>query len=117
MRRLLRLPVRTWRLLIFVLWYAGQLAVANILVARHVLSPSLRVVPGIARVPLRSRKESHLALLTGLVTLTPGTLVLEVGGSPAVMFVHGLHAPDPEELRRQVQALEERLLTVLDPGT
>jgi multicomponent Na+:H+ antiporter subunit E len=115
MRRLLDLPVRTWRLLTFVLWYAGQLVVANISVARHVLSPRLQVVPGIARIPLRCRKESHLALLTGLVTLTPGTLVLDVGGSPAVMFVHGLHAPDPEVLRRQVQDLEERMLIVLDP--
>lgn len=115
MIRLLNLLVRVGRLLTFVLWYTGQLVVANISVARHVLSPRLRAVPGIAAVPLRLRKESHLALLTGLVTLTPGTLVLEVGGAPAVMFVHGLHNPDPETLRHQVQVLEDRLLTVLDP--
>jgi multicomponent Na+:H+ antiporter subunit E len=117
MNRFLHLPARAWRLLVFALWYLGQLSRATALVARYVLAPRAYEVPGIVRVPLRSSRENHLALMTGLVTLTPGTLVLEVRSSPAVVYVHGLQSPDAEALRRQIQDMEERLLAAVHPPT
>ena len=115
MNRLLLLPARSWALLRFSFWYLGQFVQANLAVARYILAPRPGEVPGIVRVPLRSSTENHLAWLTGLVSLTPGTLVLEVDSSLPAMYVHGLQAPDAEALRHQVQDLEERLLAVVHP--
>jgi multicomponent Na+:H+ antiporter subunit E len=117
MNRFLHLPALVWRLLVFALWYFGQLVRSTALVARHVLAPRAHEVPGIVRVPLRSSRETHLALLTALVTLTPGTMVLEVHSEPPVVYVHGLQAPDAEALRRQVQEMEDRLLAAVHPST
>lgn len=113
MRRITHLPGRAWRLLGFGAWYVGQLVVTNIVVARHVITPRPRAVPGIVRVPLRSGRPGDMSMLTALVTLTPGTLVLEVERTPPALYVHGLDAGDPEVLRRQVQETESRMLAVL----
>ena len=116
MTRLFRLLAQVWGLLRFTGWYLGQLVLANASVARHIIAPRPHEVPGIVRVPLRSNRENHLALLAGLVTLTPGTLVLEMHTSPPVLYVHGLQAPDAEALRHQIQDMELRMLAAVDPN-
>lgn len=108
------LPLRIWRTLAFAVWYAWQLVLANVVVARYVIGPRHAITPGIAQIPLRLQEENHVALLIGLVALTPGTLVLDVSIPSSELFVHGLHAPHRDPLRRQVQELERRLMMVLD---
>lgn len=101
---------RTLRLVTFSLWFVGQLARTNVQLAWDVVTPRSRLRPGIVALPLRTRSDAEVAALSGLVTLTPGTLTLAVGEEPAAMYVHGMYAPDADEFRRELDELQDRLL-------
>ncbi len=70
-------------------------------------------VSSIIAVPLRSSSELYLAQTAELVSLVPGTMVLEVRRSTSTLYVHVLDQSDPEELAvtaREVLGAEERVL-------
>ena len=111
------------RLLAFAAYFTRELVVANLQVVREVLVPG-RLAPGIAAVPLRSTSDTEVTLIANLVTLTPGTLSLAVQREPRVLYVHGMFAGDPDEFRRQIADMEDRMLDAVrrdgaprrDPG-
>jgi len=56
-------------------------------------SPS-RLRPGVVLVRLRTADEGLVALVADTITLTPGTLTLEVDVERGLLWVHALHLPD-----------------------
>lgn len=97
-----------------VLYFLRELTRANLRVAADVLTRAHRSRPGIVAVPMKAATELEIALLAGLVSLTPGTLSLEVSPDRRVLFVHAMFAADPDAVRREIQdGLERRLLEVL----
>jgi multicomponent Na+:H+ antiporter subunit E len=109
MRPLTRLR-QAGRLLGFAAYFGRELSVANAQVVWDVLTPRSRLNPGIAAVPLRSRTDAEVTLLANLVTLTPGTLTLAISRDPAVLYVHGMYAPDVDAFRAQLTEMETRML-------
>jgi len=100
--------VRPLRLAGFGLYFLGQLALANVRVARAVLAPLRRLRPAIVAVPLSLDRDAEIALLANLLTLTPGTLSLEVSEDRRTLYVHALGVDDPEALRREIREGFER---------
>lgn len=98
--------------LFFVFLY--ELAVSSIRVALDVLSlrPSYR--PGIVAVPLRVRSETEVLVLSSLISLTPGTLSLDLSEDGRTLYVHGMFVDDPEALKREIaERLEQPVLEAL----
>lgn len=91
----------------FFLW---ELLQANLRVALTVLSPDLksRLRPAIIAVPLDLRSPAQITLLANLLTLTPGTLSVDVSNDHEVLFVHTLYMSSPEAFRREVKEGFER---------
>ncbi len=109
---------RAGRMAGFVGYYLWEVVVANAVVARELVTPGLQIQPGIVELRMRSRRRSDVVLLAALISLTPGTLVLRISGlgdraGPPVLYVHGLHAGDPEVFRRSLTELEDRMLAAL----
>jgi multicomponent Na+:H+ antiporter subunit E len=74
------------------------------------------VAPVVLVVPLRARTGIETATVSGLLTLTPGTLTVGIESSPSsppALWVHGMYGADPEALRAEVQAMEHRVLRAL----
>ncbi|HBA84441.1 MAG TPA: Na+/H+ antiporter subunit E [Verrucomicrobia bacterium] len=106
-QRLRRLPV-------FALYFAWLVIVANVKVARTVLSPGMKLQPGIIAVPLSVEKDSLVVLLANLVTLTPGTLSMEISRDRRTLYVHALDASDPDAVRRDIKiTLEQKIQELL----
>jgi multicomponent Na+:H+ antiporter subunit E len=112
----------------FGLWFVRALVVANVTVAVQVLRPRLDLEQGIVAVPLRTRSPLVATFVANTITLTPGTLTVDirpmefgcddhdVGVEPAasnaspVLYVHCLVTGDPAEVRAEGLALEERVV-------
>jgi multicomponent Na+:H+ antiporter subunit E len=95
----------------FVLW---ELVVANLRVARDVLSPRFGMRPGVIAVPLEARTAAEVTMLSNLISLTPGSLTLDVSSDLKYIFIHAMYVDDPEELAREVKdGFERRLLEVM----
>lgn len=98
----------------FGLWFLGRMVVANWQVARDLLTPGMDTTPGVAAVPLRCRTRTELTILSNLITLTPGTVTIEVDRYGHVLYVLDIYAPEhPDGLRAQVHATETRMLRML----
>jgi multicomponent Na+:H+ antiporter subunit E len=92
----------------FVLYALWELLLANLKVARLVLTPRIRLRPGIVAVPLDLRTDAEITTLANLITLTPGTLSLDVSHDRRVLYVHAIEVVDPEEFRRETKRGFER---------
>ena len=67
----------------------------------------------IIRVRLRSRSDLVLTMTSELVSLVPGSIVLEVRRADSTLYIHALDAVEPDELRQAEQDVldsEERVL-------
>lgn len=114
LRRALRGLGVTVRAVPFGVWFLGRVIAANWQVARDLLTPGLDTTPGIAAVPLRCRTRAELTLLANLVTLTPGTVTLEIGRRGHVIYVLDIYAPTTSDgLREHIHATETRMLRML----
>lgn len=90
----------------FVAFFVYKLVEANLVVARTVIAPHGRVQRGIVAVPLHGCSDAVATLIADAITLTPGTMTLEVRREPLTLYVHALDTRDVEGVRRDVRSLE-----------
>jgi multicomponent Na+:H+ antiporter subunit E len=65
-------------------------------------------------VPLDARTDIEITVLANLITMTPGSLAIDVSDDRRVMFVHSMFVDDPEAFRRSIkESLERRVLELL----
>jgi multicomponent Na+:H+ antiporter subunit E len=105
--------VRLARLPGFLAYVLKEVVVANLRVAAAVIAPAGRLRPAIVAVPLTLDRDAEIALLANLITLTPGTLSLDVSPDRRTLYVHAMATTSPENLRQEIQqGFERRILEV-----
>jgi len=105
---------RVPRVVSFALFFLKELLLANLRLAYDVVRPIHRMRPGVVAVPLEAHTDTEIAMLANLITLTPGTLTLDVSTDRRVLYIHGVQVADAESFRREIKkGLERRLLEVL----
>jgi multicomponent K+:H+ antiporter subunit E len=102
-------PLRSFgRALAFAALVSWDVIVANLQVARAVLSPIARLKPGFATVPVELDDPRAIAILAHTITLTPGTVSVDVAPDRRSLIVHALHMPDPDATVREIRQRYER---------
>ena len=76
---------------------------ANIMVAKIVLKPKLDLKPGIIAVPLRTKTDVGITAIANTITLTPGTLTVDISDDGTVAYVHAIDATDPQDIRDSIR--------------
>lgn len=98
----------------FFFYYVGQLALSNFRVAHDVLTPKRHMRPGVIAIPLDAKSDLEITLFANFVTMTPGTLSLDVSDDRSVLYIHAMFIDDPETLRREIKdGFERRLLELM----
>jgi multicomponent K+:H+ antiporter subunit E len=82
----------------------GDIVVANLQVAVLILGPERRLRPGFVQVPVDLDVPLARAILAGIITLTPGTLSVDLADDGRTLLVHALDVPDPEALVATIRA-------------
>lgn len=78
-------------------WLGWQVVLANLDVARRILDPRLPIRPTVARIPASQRDVLGRVVFANSITLTPGTVTLEVDED--AVEVHALSHEAIEDLR------------------
>ncbi len=104
-----KLPLALWFSLLF-LW---EVLKANLRVAWDVVAPRKLRRLGVVAVPLDVTTDFEIALLANLLTLTPGSLCLDVSEDRRTLYVHEMFVDDPEKVRRQIKQRPERWILAL----
>ena len=98
----------------FVTFFVYELVLSNLRVAWDVLTPKAYRRPGVVAVPLDAESDVEITLLANLVTLTPGSLSLDIAPDRSCLYVHAMFVDDVEQLRRDVkEGFERRVLELL----
>ena len=98
----------------FALWFTWELLLSNLRVAHDVITPRQHSRPGNLAIPLEAKTPLEITLLANLITLTPGTLSLDVSDDRKTLYIHAMFIDDVEELRRDIkEGLERRLLELM----
>lgn len=99
------------RLLFF---FIKALLVSNLRVLWDVVTPSHSSRPGIIRLPLDARTDVEIMLVANLISLTPGTLSIDLSEDRRHLYVHVMFLDDVDAVRRELKnGLERRVLEVL----
>ena len=99
--------VRPWCALRFLGVFATDMVTANWRVARQVIGPLHRLSPALVEVPLDLRDPFVATLLGSIVSLTPGTVAIDVDRKRWILLLHALDAPDPEALAHAIKVRYE----------
>ncbi len=91
--------------------FVYELVLSAVRVARIVISPRIDLEPGIIAYPLTVDRDFEITMLANLITLTPGTLSVDVSEDRKTLFVHCIDVPSPEETITVIRdSFERRIL-------
>lgn len=103
--------IKTFRILAFAVLYIADLIKANILIAREILSPNPKLKPGIISVELDVKSDQQILALANLISMTPGSLTMDISQDRKYLFIHEMYLEDIEQSRKMIkQKLESRIL-------
>lgn len=100
--------LRVWYWLKLIVLFHYELIVSSIDVFREIVSMKYRANPALIDVPLDVKTDAGILLVTNLISLTPGTLSLDVSEDRSTLRVHAMFADDPDEVRRALKSGMEK---------
>lgn len=98
---------------IYVVYFIKELVKSNLKLAAIVLSPSLPVNPGIVKVRTKLKSRMGRLLLANSITLTPGTLTVELNGEWLYIHWVTVESTDVEAATQSIVAGFEKYLEVM----
>jgi multicomponent Na+:H+ antiporter subunit E len=94
-------------------YFLVELIRSNLMVFWDVITPGQISHPGIVGVPLSARSDMEILLVANLISLTPGTLSIDLSADRRTLFVHVMFLDDPERFKQEIKdGIERRVLEV-----
>lgn len=103
---------RVWYTIEYLVKFTWELIKANLNVAYIVIHPHLPIKPGIVKVKTKLKRDSALTMLANSITLTPGTLTVDVDVDNQILYVHWIYvkSTDIEQTTKDIGGRFEKLL-------
>lgn len=103
-------PARYFWFIIYLFVFTWEVLKANFDVAYRVIHPALPIKPGIVKVKLGIRSGIARAMLANSITMTPGTISVDIVDDH--IYVHWIYVntDDPEEYSRKVSGRFEKYI-------
>ncbi|WP_349407908.1 Na+/H+ antiporter subunit E [Pseudalkalibacillus sp. SCS-8] len=99
-----------WSIWKLILLFLKELLIANIDVLKMVYKPKMDMQPGIIALPTDLRSNWEITLLANLITLTPGTLSVDVSADNNFIYIHAMDLPDVDETINQIKGTFEKAI-------
>ncbi|MEN1966740.1 Na+/H+ antiporter subunit E [Lentibacillus sp. N15] len=90
--------------------FISELISSSYFVLKHILSPKMTFKPGIFKYETDLKGEWEVPLLAMLLTLTPGSVVMEVTPEGNVFYIHGMDVDQSKDMLLQSLAKFEKAI-------
>lgn len=108
--------VHPWPTFKFGMLFVKMLVESTWAVAITALRPTPeRLRAAVVACPLTNQTPLVATIVADAITLTPGTLTLDVVTDPTVLFVHAIGVEDPDDVRSDVRDLERLVVAAIEP--
>jgi multicomponent Na+:H+ antiporter subunit E len=89
-------------------FFAWELVVANVRVARDVVRPRTAIRPAVVAIPLDVTGDGEILLLSTLINVTPGSVTIDLADDRRTLYVHVMHMKSAERTRHDIKHGFER---------
>ena len=97
------------------LYFLKELIISNFRVIYFILSPRNKFRPAILKLPLSLTSDFSITLLANLITLTPGTITLEISDDNKYLYFHTIDVPeqDLDKAKQKIKnGFEKRIMKI-----
>ncbi len=102
------------KLISFIIYFTYELILANLKIAMDILTPTHLMKPAIVAIPLDAKTDLEITLLANIITLTPGTLSLDLSKDRKTLYIHAMYVVSAEETIKEIkEGFEKKLLEVM----
>lgn len=105
----MRIILFTGRLIAFAIFFLRKLVAANVFIAYDLVTPGLKIKPGLFSVPLILHSDLQILLLVNLISMTPGSLAVDLGPNKKSILIHSMYAEDLPQAIAEVNEFQERI--------
>jgi multicomponent Na+:H+ antiporter subunit E len=99
------------RILSLLILFLYELVMSAVRVAILVVKPNMNLKPGIFAYQLQVDRDHEITLLANLITLTPGTLSVDVSEDRSTLYIHALDCSDVDKIRKDIaEGFERKIL-------
>jgi multicomponent Na+:H+ antiporter subunit E len=99
-----KVDLRPLGMLLLAVAFVRELFLSAFAVTKEAWRPKLAIAPGIVAIPITVESDIEVTVLASLISLTPGTLSMEVTPDKKTLFVHALTVQgDGESLRSSIR--------------
>jgi len=79
---------KLWSIMKLIYLFSIDLVVSSVLVIGQIIRPKLNIQPGIFKMETKLKSEWELSMLVNLLTLTPGSVIMEIELEKGLLYVH-----------------------------
>jgi multicomponent Na+:H+ antiporter subunit E len=101
---------RLWSFIKLAFIFIKELILSNIAIVKVVLKPKLDMSPAIFAMDTELTKDWQITLLSSLITLTPGTLVIDVSEDNKTLFIHAMNIGEVEDEINSIKSSFEKAI-------
>ena len=97
MRRFFPTPFygrKLWAIVKLLYLFILELFLSTFVVVRQVTRPKLNIEPGIFKLQTKLKSDWEITLLSMLITLTPGSVVMEAAPEEGLLYIHAMDATE-----------------------
>lgn len=92
----------------FFLVYLWELTKSNFIVAIESLRFNFTMKPGFIKIPLDCQSDDEILLFANLLTMTPGTVTVDLSKNRKILYAHILFVKDADQVRAELKSVFER---------
>lgn len=99
-----------WAVIKLIALFFKELFMANIQVLLLIVKPKMPIKPAIFALPTVLEKNWEITLLANLITLTPGTLVIDVSEDSKTLYIHAIDYGDANDAIESIRNTFEKAI-------
>ncbi|MEK3890724.1 Na+/H+ antiporter subunit E [Bacillus sp. FSL K6-3431] len=104
---------RFYSLVKLIIIFISELLQSSYVVLVQILKPTLHIKPGIFTYETKLKSDWEVSTLAMLLTLTPGSVVMEVSPEGNVFYIHGMDLEESKDsLLRSLEKFEKAIMEV-----
>ena len=103
MNRWLRRIAKLFNLVEFALFYVKEVILSNLRVAYDVITPKYYMQPAFIELDLQGMSHRQILILANLITMTPGTLSLDICEQTQTLKIHSMYVENPQTAVRNLE--------------
>ena len=101
---------RLWAVIKLASLFLKELVLSNISVLKLIVQPTMPIRPAIFAMPTVLEQDWEITLLSSLITLTPGTVVIDISDDNKTLYIHSIDFEDIDEAIESIRNTFEKAI-------